>query len=124
MFNYKIHDSINEKIKILIKLFPPEITDIIIYYIIKLQTINLKNSIYFSALNFKNIRDRQLQNYQTILDYNIEIQNYNNTNMYNAFIANGLDPNNPLYIPVFRQKAIRRPLKPWWMRNNFKLLES
>ena len=124
MFNYKTHHSINKKIKILLELFPREITDIIIYYIIKLEISNLKNSIYFSALNFKNIRDRELENYENILQYNIEIQNDNNTSMYNACIANGLDPNNPLYIPVHRQKAMRRPLQPWWMRNNFKLLES
>ena len=114
MYNPETHVSINQQTEVLKSIFPPEIVNIIEYYVIKMEGFTFKNVIYLRALELKNKRNEVTQHYMEMLWHQLEMETKNANSMYEAMIREGIDPNNPAYIPICRQMAICSPLPIWW----------
>lgn len=114
MFDVKTHISINQQINVLNNIFPLEILNIIEYFVIKNKSTILNKNIYLSASKFKNIRDNLERNYISRQIYNAKIERQNYSRMLNEMIKQGINTNNPEYIPLYRQRAIAKPQVLWW----------
>ena len=115
MYNPKMHVSINKRTKLLESIFPPEIVNIIFKYVIKIEGFALKHIIYLHALKFKNKRDKEEQSYIEILEQWNAFITINANNRLEAMVREGIDPNNPAYIPIYRQLPMPHSIQPpWW----------
>ena len=115
MYNPTTHISINERTKLLESIFPPEITNLIFNFVIKMEGFVLKNDIYFQALNFKMNRLKLEKNYTTRQKRNLEIKALNYNSMLTEMRKLGIDLDNTVYTPIYRQMAFVDMQPPWWL---------
>ena len=116
MFNKDFHLSINQQIFVFKDKFPPEILKIIEYYVIKFDRYLLQKYICRSANKFKYIRDNLQKYYISTKISNSRIEYINYLSMHKEMIKKGINPNNPEYIPLYRQRAIQKLEPLWWTR--------